>query len=570
LDQDNDGDYDALIVHLIAVPAGVTISETGSSTDITEGGATDTYSIALDSRPTFDVTVGITPNGEQTTNLASVTFTANNWDVPQLVTTTAVDNGIPECPHTGSITHAATSVDLNYDAIGVASVTPNIADQPCSAPAVAITESDGSTNINEAGPTSDTYTLALTSPPTANVTVTISPNAQQMTDQSSATFTPLNWHVPQTVTVTAVDDPTRECAHVGSIAHASVSADLSYNGLTVAGVAPNITDNELCDVVNRITSTDAKALSIEISKARFRDGEAKSVLIARDDVWIDAFVGTPLSTIAEGPMLLNPSGILAPEIKLEIDRVLGGSSAGGRVYLLGQEQALSAQVRADVVGAGYDDITRLGGRNRGETARLVAQEELRFNPGPTTKIFISENTGLVDAIAISAEAGNIKADDEVNPILLQVRGSSKLDVATEQFLSDNPQVSEAIFIGGTTAITPALELAFTQRHPTILTSRLFGSDRYGTVRAIVDTYFPAPGGVVVAGGVGSSLVAALLAGGLAADNGEPLLITRPLDLPVSITSYLQLHAPTLAKGTIVGNEADVSPAVADTILQLIQ
>ena len=40
--------------------AGVVVTESGGSTDIAEGGATDTYSIVLDSEPTADVTVTVT------------------------------------------------------------------------------------------------------------------------------------------------------------------------------------------------------------------------------------------------------------------------------------------------------------------------------------------------------------------------------------------------------------------------------------------------------------------------------------------------------------------------------
>ena len=42
---------------------------------------------------------------------------------------------------------------------------------------VTITETGGSTDINEQGPTSDTYEVVLNTQPTANVTVTVTPDA---------------------------------------------------------------------------------------------------------------------------------------------------------------------------------------------------------------------------------------------------------------------------------------------------------------------------------------------------------------------------------------------------------
>ncbi len=42
--------------------AGVTISQSGNSTDITEGGATDSYTVVLNTQPTSDVTIAINPD----------------------------------------------------------------------------------------------------------------------------------------------------------------------------------------------------------------------------------------------------------------------------------------------------------------------------------------------------------------------------------------------------------------------------------------------------------------------------------------------------------------------------
>src|SRR5204863_433360 len=55
-----------------------------------------------------------------------------------------------------------------------------------------------------------TYTLVLNTPPTADVTVTTNGGSQLATSPTSVTFTTANWNVPQTVTVTAIDDPVYE------------------------------------------------------------------------------------------------------------------------------------------------------------------------------------------------------------------------------------------------------------------------------------------------------------------------------------------------------------------------
>ena len=112
--------------------AGVKISESGGSTDVTEGGATDTYDVVLLSQPLTGTTVTITiatTDGQTTTTPTSLIFDENDWDTPQTVIVTAVDDTLGEgSPHMGTITHTATSADTNYDGIGINDVVANITD----------------------------------------------------------------------------------------------------------------------------------------------------------------------------------------------------------------------------------------------------------------------------------------------------------------------------------------------------------------------------------------------------------------------------------------------------------
>ena len=84
----------------------------------------------------------------------------------------------------------------------------------------------------EAGGTA-TFTVVLTSQPTADVTIglSVSDATEGTVATGSLTFTPANWNVPQTVTVTGVDDPLDD----GDVAYtivtaAAVSADANYSG----------------------------------------------------------------------------------------------------------------------------------------------------------------------------------------------------------------------------------------------------------------------------------------------------------------------------------------------------
>ncbi|MBW4643463.1 MAG: ExeM/NucH family extracellular endonuclease [Goleter apudmare HA4340-LM2] len=113
-------------------PPGVTITQSGGSTNVTEGGATDTYTIVLNTRPTTDVTVTITPDSQTTTSATTLTFTLANWNIPQTVTVTAVDDVLVEGTHNSVITHAVSSNDTNYNGINIDSVTATITDNDVS------------------------------------------------------------------------------------------------------------------------------------------------------------------------------------------------------------------------------------------------------------------------------------------------------------------------------------------------------------------------------------------------------------------------------------------------------
>ena len=75
---------------------GVTVSAVTG--DTTEAGGTATFTVVLDTQPTASVTIGLTSSdlGEGTVAPASVTFTTGDWNTPQTVTVTGVDDAIDD------------------------------------------------------------------------------------------------------------------------------------------------------------------------------------------------------------------------------------------------------------------------------------------------------------------------------------------------------------------------------------------------------------------------------------------------------------------------------------------
>ncbi len=109
--------------------SGVTVTESGGSTNVTEGGATDTYQVVLNAQPSSNVTINITDDAQTNVSASSLVFTNSNWSTPQTVTVSAQNDSSIEGDHTGTITMAVNgSSNSLYTGLTVASVTVNVTD----------------------------------------------------------------------------------------------------------------------------------------------------------------------------------------------------------------------------------------------------------------------------------------------------------------------------------------------------------------------------------------------------------------------------------------------------------
>ena len=81
------------------------LSKPDGSTEVAESGTTDTFTVVLDAQPTSDVVLTVTSDdtGEATVT-RTLTFTNANWDTPQTVTVTGVDDNIIDGTISSTIT----------------------------------------------------------------------------------------------------------------------------------------------------------------------------------------------------------------------------------------------------------------------------------------------------------------------------------------------------------------------------------------------------------------------------------------------------------------------------------
>jgi uncharacterized repeat protein (TIGR01451 family) len=113
----NAGSQDAWIAKIAF--AGITVTPTSGLTT-TEGGGTAQFTVRLNSRPSASVTIQLSSDrvAEGTVSAPSVTFTDADWDTPQTVIVTGVDDAVADGDQSYNIiTGAATSADADYAGI---------------------------------------------------------------------------------------------------------------------------------------------------------------------------------------------------------------------------------------------------------------------------------------------------------------------------------------------------------------------------------------------------------------------------------------------------------------------
>ncbi len=222
----------------------------------TEAGGSATFTIALSLKPTADVTIALSSSEtkEGKVDRASVVFTPDNWDAPQTVTVTGVDDTAPD----GSVAYKvvlspAVSTDARYNGLDGDDVAVTNTDDESAG--ITVTPTTG-LKTSEAGDEA-TFTVHLNTKPTADVTIALTSNnlKEGTVSPKSLVFTALNWNAPQTVTVTGVDDSTADGAQTYKIVTAAaVSADTAYNGVDADDVTVVNVDNESAGITVKPTA----------------------------------------------------------------------------------------------------------------------------------------------------------------------------------------------------------------------------------------------------------------------------------------------------------------------------
>ena len=382
------GGYDAVAVADVAVSVidddgvGVTLSD--APVEVTEAGGTATYRIQLDSRPSGDVTITPQSADESAATVSGpLTFTATNWQTPQTVTVTGVNDDVDNADDARNTTVRHGIAGGGYDAVAVADVAVSVIDDD----GVGVTLSDAPVEVTEAGGTA-TYRIRLNSQPSGAVTIT-----PQSADESAATvsgpltFTATNWQTPQTVTVTGVNDDLDNADDARNTTVRHGIAGGGYDAVAVADVAVSVIDDDGVGV----TLSDAP---VEVTEA----GGTATYRIRLDSQPSGAVTITPQSAdesaaTVSGPLTFTATNWQTPQTV---------TVTGVNDDLDNADDARNTTVRHGIAGGGYDAVAVADvAVSVIDDAGGTATYRIRLNSQPSGAVTITPQSADESAATVS-------------------------------------------------------------------------------------------------------------------------------------------------------------------------
>ncbi len=232
----------------------------------------------------------------------------------------------------------------------------------------------------------------------------------------------------------------------------ATESSLSYAATSNVGVSTG------GRTVRVIVGSDRYDTAVLVSQAGFPQG-APAVVITRGDDFADALCGAPLAHAYGGPLLLTPASGLPGKVVAELERL-----HPSHVFLIGIGGASSPVLKQVMSFVGPEGVTTLVGRDRYETAALVA-DQLRLKAGSPTKVIIAPGDSFADALAVAPLAA-------VNhwPILYTPRSGNLPQITRDE-------IAEL-------GVDSALEIGTYARIDLPNVVRLAGADRYDTCAQI--------------------------------------------------------------------------------------
>ena len=447
----------------VTIQVGVTLSR--QALTVPEGGS-NTYEVVLGHQPTGDVTVTVTvddtANNDVTTEEGSLVFTTANWNEPQTVTVRAAEDD--DALTDSNVTVSHTVGGANYEGVVVPGLTVSITEND----AVGVSITPTNLTIDEGDAAGASYTVALTSQPAGDVTVTISghtgtdltPSGTTLTN-NVLTFTDQNWGTAQTVTVKAAEDEDGNQDADVTLAHEISSTDDSdYHALADQSVTVSITENDVVGVTIdpttltvtegdpnggsytvKLTSQPAGDVTIAISGHAGTDLTLSGTTLSNDNklTFTDQNWGTAqtVKVVAgeDDDATTDPDVVLAHDI---------GSADDSDYNALADQSVTVSIAENDVVGVTINPTTLTV--NEGDATGASYTVVLTTQPTGNVTVTISGHSGTDLTVSGTTLTNNVLTFTDQNWSTAQM---VKVKAAEDDDATTDPDVTLAHDIGST-------------------------------------------------------------------------------------------------------------------------
>ena len=316
---------------------------------------------------------------------------------------------------------------------------------------------------------------------------------------------------------------------------------VGYGGTDVRTIVRVTTGDVTMPTPDRLAGEDRFETAVAISQQGYPEG-ADTVYVASGVLFPDGLAAAPAAASDDAPLLLTRPDVLPASIAEEIERL-----SPELVVIVGGEPSVSPAVAAELEGLATE-VVRIGGVDRFETSRLIAQYAFEGSESA----FIATGRNFPDALSAGAAAGSMNA-----PILLVDGKANDADAGTLAEL-DRLGARNVYLLGDQASMSNGIELDFDNEG--LVVHRFAGSDRFQTAVLVNQAIFQGPvPRMFIASGM--KFPDALSASALAAAEGSPLYLATSSCINSSIvTESLRLGQPPV---TLLGDEATLSAEVAE-------
>ncbi len=285
-----------------------------------------------------------------------------------------------------------------------------------------------------------------------------------------------------------------------------------------------------------------------------------TAVVASGESLIDAAASAGLARAVNGPVLLTQPG----EIFIPAAHLIEAAGIT-RVIIVGGEAAVSAQVFAALRAVpGVQSVERIGGRNRFDTAALIAKEansqENYCNSGQRAAVLVAGDSSSFADVTV---AGPMSYAMGIPVLLVKTNGEVPTETGTA--LSDLG-IEHAVVVGGSYSIANLDSLTDgLNAFGAVTVTRLEGANQFATSVRVLEALKECLGSAFSDESVALISDTALPDGVSAAPmlgqglNGDskvtPILLVGSTNFPVEVKDYLSSTSSAISLTTIGGENA---------------